>query len=162
LLRLFSLQIRYENNDLNHSIINVLRLVEEALHTNVLISGLFFGGVPGQIIDWWLLDKVTLLVTVAIVAEYEDVLERLSAKYPSLQAKTLFHTVVHNATIVEPVEVSSAGCSDSDDVKFLACAIGGNANIIVSGDKHLLKINGWGNLEILTPREFTSRFIHMD
>ncbi len=40
---------------------------------------------------------------------------------------------------------------------FLACAMAACAPTIVSGDKHLLRLNGWSELLILTPRQFVDR-----
>jgi predicted nucleic acid-binding protein len=50
-------------------------------------------------------------------------------------------------------------CSDPDDDKFLACAIAGGSKIIVSGDKHLLKISGFQGIEILKPQELVNRYL---
>ena len=43
---------------------------------------------------------------------------------------------------------------DPSDEKFLAIAIEGSADIIVSGDKHLLGLEKYQNIPILTPRQF--------
>ncbi|MGB6867638.1 MAG: PIN domain-containing protein, partial [Candidatus Aminicenantaceae bacterium] len=50
-------------------------------------------------------------------------------------------------------------CADPDDDKFIECAIGGKAEVIISGDKHLLKASGYLGLEVMTPREFVDKFI---
>jgi len=63
------------------------------LDTNVLMSGLFFGGKPGQIIDWWLETGHELLATEAVLAEYQDVFERLGRRYPTVHAKALLQLV---------------------------------------------------------------------
>jgi predicted nucleic acid-binding protein len=39
-------------------------------------------------------------------------------------------------------------CEDPDDDKFLACALESGSTVIVSGDKHLLKISGYQNIEV--------------
>lgn len=43
---------------------------------------------------------------------------------------------------------------DSDDDKFLECAVEGNANFIVSQDSHLLKLKEFRGIRILTPSAF--------
>ena len=50
-------------------------------------------------------------------------------------------------------------CEDPDDNKFIECAIAGDTNIIVSGDKHLLRISGYQGISVLKPREFADRYI---
>jgi len=43
--------------------------------------------------------------------------------------------------------------------KFIACAITSKSNVIVSVDKHLLKISGFRGINILKPREFVDIFL---
>jgi hypothetical protein len=43
---------------------------------------------------------------------------------------------------------------DSEDNRILECALASGADIIVSGDKHLLKLGKFRKTKILTPREF--------
>ncbi|MDX9980814.1 MAG: putative toxin-antitoxin system toxin component, PIN family [Lentisphaeria bacterium] len=47
------------------------------LDTNVFISAVFFGGVPGKILDMWREGGIELLLSAEILAEYEDVARRL-------------------------------------------------------------------------------------
>jgi uncharacterized protein len=49
-------------------------------------------------------------------------------------------------------------CSDPDDNKFLALVWDSSAKTIVSGDKALLKLSPWRQVDILTPRQFVDRF----
>lgn len=43
--------------------------------------------------------------------------------------------------------------------KFLATALAATVRIIVSGDKHLLRVSGWHRIEVLKPRQFVDRYI---
>ena len=36
---------------------------------------------------------------------------------------------------------------------------GGVPGLIVSGDKHLLKVSGWQEIEVMTPREFVNEHL---
>jgi predicted nucleic acid-binding protein len=45
-------------------------------------------------------------------------------------------------------------CDNPDDDKFIVCAIAGNCAIIVSGDKHLLRVSGHKGITVLKPMEF--------
>lgn len=42
---------------------------------------------------------------------------------------------------------------DPDDDMFVACAIAGNADFIVSGDIHLLEHGSFGEIQVLRPHE---------
>jgi len=43
---------------------------------------------------------------------------------------------------------------DAEDDKILDCALAAGANVIVSGDRHLLELGKYKKTKILTPREF--------
>ena len=58
--------------------------MQVVVDTNVLISAVFFGGKPGQILEAWQQKKIELVISTEILAEYVDVLHRLSAKYPKV------------------------------------------------------------------------------
>jgi len=48
---------------------------------------------------------------------------------------------------------------DPDDDKFLAAALGGKAEAIISGDKHLLDVNGYTGIEVIGPSEFIEKYL---
>jgi len=43
---------------------------------------------------------------------------------------------------------------DSDDLKFVECAVAAKANYIISGDKHLLSLKDCNDIQIIFPSEF--------
>jgi predicted nucleic acid-binding protein len=45
---------------------------------------------------------------------------------------------------------------------FISCAVASKSKVIVSGDKHLLKIVSYQNIRIVTPREFIDKTITSD
>jgi putative PIN family toxin of toxin-antitoxin system len=49
---------------------------------------------------------------------------------------------------------------DPKDDKFIAAAIEGNADYIVSGDNHLLNLKQYHAIPIVTPREFVSSVLN--
>jgi uncharacterized protein len=53
-------------------------------------------------------------------------------------------------TITEPV----TGCRDPDDDKFLALAVNGRADVIVSGDNDLLVLDTFRGIPIISPAAF--------
>jgi len=56
--------------------------VRVILDTNVLVSGIFFGGVPGQIVDAWSEHLLALVLTPDILEEYARVGHGMAARYP--------------------------------------------------------------------------------
>jgi putative PIN family toxin of toxin-antitoxin system len=94
-----------------------------------------------------------------ILAEYRRVGSRLRKKYPSVDVDPVLDLVIRESRIVEPVPVEADACSDKDDLKFLACALAGNADCVVSGDRALLRASGYEGIEVMAPRDFQTRFL---
>lgn len=55
--------------------------------------------------------------------------------------------------LVEPMELIQI-CRDPKDDHILACAIAGNVDAIVTGDKDLLVLQTFRGIRILSPRQF--------
>lgn len=127
------------------------------LDTNVLISGIFFSGIPSRILTAWADGSFELLATVEILGEYHRVAERLHAQFPSVDIKPALDLVTRETRIVEPSPIPLTACDDPDDLKFLACAVAGRADCIVTGDKALLRTAGFRGIEVLTPRQFVQQ-----
>jgi len=125
--------------------------------TNVLVSAVFFGGVPGAILTAWKNGVVEIIATVEILAEYEAVLRRIAEKHGEIDPEPILRLILSKTTLVEGAEVHPSACEDPDDLKFLSAAIGGAAPIIVSGDKHLLDASGYRGVTVLQPAAFVSR-----
>lgn len=132
-----------------------MRLV---LDTNTVISGLLWSGPPGRIIDAAQLQQIELVSSTAMLAELEDVLSR--PKFAEQLAKRGLHAIdlfdgyaALVAHITPQTTLSRRTSRDPDDDKVLACAISGNADLIVSGDNDLLALKSFSNILIVTAVE---------
>lgn len=124
------------------------------LDTNVFISGIFFSGPPSQILKAWKQSKLQIILSKEILIEYQRVGEELAAKYPGIDIEPLIELLTIYGEVVETKGISISVCEDPDDNKFIECALASNSKLIVSGDKHLLKISGYQEITVLQPREF--------
>jgi len=127
------------------------------LDTNVFIAGIFYAGPPYQILKAWQEQRLDIVVSPPILEEYRRVGKRLSLQFPGVDLTPILELVAARAVVVKTVELSEPVCDDPDDDKFIACAISGQSQYIVSGDKHLLKQSGYKGLEIVTPRQFLDK-----
>ena len=127
------------------------------LDTNVVMSAIFFGGVPFKVLNAWHNGEFELVVSDAVMAEYREIAARMKAKFPSIEPEIWMRYIEDHATMVSAVPLATQVCEDADDDVFLACAIAACAKIVCSGDKHLLACNGWNGVEVLTPRLFCNR-----
>lgn len=124
------------------------------LGTNVLISGIFFSGPPYQILKAWQEGKIQIAVSKDILIEYHRVAEELSAKFPNVEISQILELLTIHSEMVNTQGLEVSVCEDPDDNMFISCALGSKSRIIVSGDKHLLKISGYQKIEVLKPRIF--------
>jgi putative PIN family toxin of toxin-antitoxin system len=128
--------------------------VKIVLDTNVLVSGIFFTGPPYKILKAWRDGKVKLLVSTDILDEYQRVAEELSQKFHGVDILGIIDLLTVGSEIVHAPPLPEPVCSDPEDDKFLACAVAGSAEYIITGDGHLLKVLRYGNVEIVNPRWF--------
>ena len=128
------------------------------LDTNVVVSAIFFGGVPLKIVRAAFAKKVELVATKAVLSEYREIAERLHAQFPDVNHRRPLSILESKLTIVRPASLADAGCRDPDDDAIVACALGGGAKVICSGDGDLLTMNGFRGLEIMRPSDFCRRF----
>lgn len=135
----------------------MLRVV---LDTNVFVSSLLSTeGTPAQLLNAWREGRYMLVTSPAIIAEVVEVLEspRISKKYliRHQDVENLVDVLKTDAVLV-PGEAGVKGSVTRDprDEMFLACAIDANADCIVSGDRHLLDLQTFRGIPILTVNEF--------
>lgn len=129
------------------------------LDTNVLVSAIFFGGIPARILSVWSEGEFEILASIDILMEYRRVVGRLEKRWPSVGAQSLVDVIMRESRLVEPTAVAASACSDPDDLKFLECALAGRARCIVSGDRALLRASGFEGIEVLTPKNFLRLFL---
>lgn len=62
--------------------------------------------------------------------------------------------VLRKAEIVQPKTVPEVIATDPADNHILACALEGNADLLVSGDRHLLSLKEYAGIPIVRPMDF--------
>jgi putative PIN family toxin of toxin-antitoxin system len=103
-----------------------------------------------------------LVTSPPIVAEIVEVLEsaRISKKYFIRQDDIQqLVDLLKTDTILVPgrTTVKCSVAQDPRDEMFLACAIDAKADCIVSGDRHLLSLQTFRGIPILTVKEFAEK-----
>ena len=131
------------------------------LDTNVFVSGLISPlGKPAAILKALRARSFTLLSSPPINEEIMEVLNRprIRDRYGLgdriFDVSFILWEVAELVIDLPDVRV----CSDADDDKFLATAIGGRANYLVTGDAgDLLPLGEYRGVAIVSPRDFLSR-----
>ena len=129
------------------------------IDSNVLMSGIFFGGVPGQIVEAWRNGRVSLVLSPSIFDEYSRVSEELEARYGNLGLSSILTVLIGNAEVIDAPDLNPGVARDPDDDKFLACALAAGVSVIVSGDLDLRSLGTWREIRILSPREYVDEHL---
>jgi putative PIN family toxin of toxin-antitoxin system len=123
------------------------------LDTNVLVSAIL-GGTSGRVLDLWRAGKFELVLTVEVVKEYFEVLKRPKFKLPPEVTASIGAFLYRKGIFVTPEEKILAITDDPKDNKFLEAAVAGEAEVLVSGDHHLLSLSTFRSVRILSINQF--------
>ena len=127
--------------------------------TNVLVSAtLFEHSLPGRAV-FTALRVAELLLSIETLTELHEVLHRPKFnKYLTVEEREAFLTALTmRATMVE-VSIQIDDCRDPKDNKFLELAVAGRAECIVTGDKDLLVLHPFRQINIVTPTDFIALY----
>lgn len=121
--------------------------------TNILVSAVQFGGKPKQLLDLAIDGQVDLAICEAIIAETIRVLSDKFHRTPEWLVETDRQLRVI-ARFVEPTESLHVIEADPTDDRILECAVAAEAEVIVSGDTHLLGLGSFRGIPIQRVTEF--------
>lgn len=123
------------------------------LDTNVVISALLFrAGRVSRVFDWVMAGRIIPLVSKETAGELVSVLAYPKFKLTPQEQRSVFETFLQYSEVVATNGVERVPvCRDPHDVPFLAVAIKGEADYLVSGDRDLLEIESDVPLPIITP-----------
>lgn len=93
--------------------------------------------------------KLIALITPAVEREYHTILHRL-INDPAYKERIEDFLAAARPVKPEPVEVT---IDDPEDYKILQAAVGGQADYLITTDRHLLTLGEIGEIRIVTPTE---------
>jgi len=121
--------------------------------TNVYISALLFSGIPRKLLHMADIGVFQLIVSKQILAELRGVL-RVKFDYETEQVEIIENLLLSMTFIVEPHKRINRIIEDPPDNRILECAEEGDADYIVSGDKHLLRLKTYDSIKIINPSDY--------
>lgn len=128
-------------------------MIRVVADTNIFISALMFGGLPGTFLDLALVKSFQLVTSPALLDELDEKLRGKFEVSPEDAARIRLRLET-SALVVQPAFSLAVVKDDPDDDRVLECAVAGNADYVVSGDRHLLKLGAYDRIPILTARQF--------
>jgi putative PIN family toxin of toxin-antitoxin system len=133
-------------------------MIRAVFDTNTVVSGFLWSGAPAKAIFAAIEGKFQLLATEALIAELERVLSRkkFASRFAAIGKTPQGFLANYRAPaeLVQPAEIALVVATDPTDNAVLACAVGGKADYVVSGDTHLLNLASYQNISILTVNRF--------
>lgn len=123
--------------------------------TNLLISRLLLPhSTPARAVQK-AVERGDLLFSDATLEELAEVLSRPKfEKYFSRQERSEFFRLLSTISLRIPFTRVVTACRDPKDNKFLALALEGNAQAVITGDRDLLTLHPFLGIPILTPAGF--------
>jgi len=129
------------------------------LDTNILISAFVYGGKPRRIFEEVVLGDVVIgLISDEILEEFDRILKN-NFGYSKKRVEQANAKIRMIFEIVKTGNVPNVVKEDHTDDQILAAAISGQANYIVSGDKHLLSLKKYRGISIVTPAVFLKKVL---
>jgi len=128
------------------------------LDTNVLISAyLFPGGKAEAVYRLAIEGRLEIGTSLTLLAEFGRVLGQKFGWIPD-QVEAAVAQAARIAAVVEPGATVQVVRADPAYDRVLEAARAFDASVIVSGDRHLLDLGTWSEIEIISPAEFVTRW----
>lgn len=125
--------------------------------TNVLISALGWRGAPREIVRLCIAGRCTLLLSPEILSEVERVLHYPKFKFTPIQIDAYLEQLTEAAELIQPDRQVEVVVGDPSDNRFLECALAGQADVVISNDRHLLDLERFASIPILRPQIYLNR-----
>ena len=129
------------------------------LDTNVLVSGLLFKGTLSRFVELWQKGKIVPAISKETFQELKNVLAYPKFFLSQDEIKLIIeHEILPYFEIVESVKDVKGVCRDSEDDKFISCALSTSADYIVTGDKDLSDLKLYKSVKIIKASDFLKMF----
>jgi putative PIN family toxin of toxin-antitoxin system len=135
--------------------------VRLVLDTNIAVSALLWRGTPSRLVALANEGRCRLYTSVALLDELADVLSRKKLARAVVRtgstASQLHSDYKRLANRVRSDALPERVARDADDDAVLACALAARAELIVSGDVHLLELGAFRTIPIVRAAEAVRR-----
>jgi putative PIN family toxin of toxin-antitoxin system len=132
-------------------------VIRAVFDTSVLIRYLIKPSVAIKelIEDLWLGDAVQMVTAPELIGELESVLARdyIQALIRPEEGRVLLEAIESKAEMISPLGSIPSYTRDPKDDKFIACALAGDAEVVISVDKDILTLGSLMTVQMRTPRQ---------
>ena len=129
-------------------------MLRVTLDTNVLISGLNFGGNSRLVLQMAEAGTIRMAVSNSILDEVARVLRREKFGWPEEEIRRALSQIDRFSDLVDSPQRIDVIKDDPTDNRILECAAASSSDYLVSGDNHLLALGQYEGVRIVKPAEF--------
>ena len=133
-------------------------MLSATLDTNIYVSALEFGGVGARVLGMARAGVFRIDVSDVILAELVTVL-RDGFRWGRIRLHFAKEQIARLANRVVPTQTLDVIKEDPDDDRILECAVEARSAFIVSSDKDLLRLGSYGDVRIVTAKEFIETMV---
>ncbi len=128
--------------------------MKAVLDTNVFLSGIHWTGASHKVLREWFKGTFTLVSSPQINEELFRQLRDFKIQMPIEEILWWERYIIEKSVLVIPTRKIELVKKYPDDSKFIETAVEGNADYIVTQDKHLLEFRVYGCIQIVIPKKF--------
>jgi len=128
-------------------------MLKFTLDTNTLVSATIARGNEFELLRLAKEGKIKIILSLPIIEEFKEVISREKFGFSARQVEQVIKQILSIYELIIPAVKLQVIKDDPDDDKILECAVRGNINYIVSGDKHLLNLKSHNGIQIIKTRE---------
>jgi putative PIN family toxin of toxin-antitoxin system len=128
-------------------------MLKVVIDTNVFISAFYLPeSRPAEVVFLARRNRILNFISPQILKEIELILQK-KLLWDNAKTQSAVRRIRNFSEMVHPKE-SLEVIADAPDNHILECAMEGQAEFIISGDKHLLKLKAYQGIAIVTPVNF--------
>ena len=121
--------------------------------TNILFSSVGWQGNPHRCVQAARQGQCASLTCEAILAEFSEKLQ-IKRSFDAAKATETADEIRAFSKVIAIPGTLKVVADDPDDDAVLECAVVGQANYLVSGDRHLLALGSYQNIQIVKATDF--------
>ena len=130
-------------------------LIRAVVDTSVFISSTLYEGSTSKLLSYWQRRRFIYLISKPVLEEYIKVLSYSKFRLTEEEIKWIIQEELlpYVETVKVKIPVSVIKTDPSDNI-FLSTAVEGKASFIISGDRHLLVLKKYQDVQIIKARKF--------
>lgn len=138
--------------------LEIVPKIKVLVDTNVIISALYLGGKPLEILDLSKNEDIEMCISPFILDEIQRVLrEKLHWEAKKIKAALVY--LESFAKIIQPRTKLNVVQGKEADNRILEAAVECSADFLVTGDRrHLQPLKNYKGIRILSPNDFLEQF----